>query len=89
MNREDIIKDLDRATRAGLMRHDYIRHHFTLRKDYIYIHVSIDCKTYEWGSGLHANSFLTSLRIPTSEYSYRRLARELRKAKKEFEEIHG
>lgn len=89
MNREQIINDLDRATRAGLMRKDYVRHHFTLRKDYIYIHVSIDCEMYEWVPGLHTNEFSTCIRIPTPEYSYRRLANALRKARKEHEEKHG
>lgn len=89
MNREQIINDLDRATRAGLMRKDYVRHHFTLRKDYIYIHVSIDCEMYEWAPGLHTNKFSSHIRIPTPEYSYRRLANALRKARKEHEVKHG
>ncbi|MBO7732850.1 MAG: hypothetical protein J6S67_09865 [Methanobrevibacter sp.] len=89
MNRQQVINDLDRAVRAGLIKDPYVKHYFTLRKDYIYIHVSIDCKAYEWGRGQHANSFSTHIRIPTSEYSYRKLANALRKAKKEFEEKHG
>lgn len=88
MNREQVINDLDRAVRAGLIQNPCVRHHFTLRKDYIYIHVTIDCEPYEWTRGLYTNRFSTSIRIPTSEYSYRRLANGIRKAKKEHEKKH-
>lgn len=89
VTRDDINRDLDRATKNGLMERDYVRHHFTLRKDYIYIHVSIHRSMYEWARGLHTDVFSTSIRIPTEEYSYRRLASALRKAKKEHEAIYG
>ena len=89
ITRDKINEDLDRATRNGLMNKDYVRHHFTLRKDYIYIHVSIHRSPFEWGSGIHFTDFSTSIRIPTEEYSYRRLANALRKAKKEHEAKHG
>lgn len=86
MNREQVINDLNRAVIAGLIQNPYVKHHFTLRKDYIYIHVSMDCEPYEWSQGLYTNSFHKSIRIPTSEYSYRKLANALRKAKKEHDE---
>ncbi len=89
ITRDKINEDLDRATKNGLMERDYVRHHFTLRKDYIYIHVSIHRSWYEWSKGLHTDRFSTSIRIPTEEYSYRRLANALRKAKKEHEAKHG
>lgn len=89
ITRDKINEDLDRATVKGLMERDYVRHHFTLRKDYIYIHVSIHRSVYEWAKGLHTDRFSATIRIPTEEYSYRRLANELRKAKKEHEAKHG
>lgn len=89
ITRDIINEDLDRATVKGLMEKDYVRHHFTLRKDYIYIHVKIHRSYYEWAPGLHTDVFSTTIRIPTEEYSYRRLANALRKAKKEHEAKHG
>lgn len=90
ITREIVSNDLDRATENGLMEKDYVKHHFRLTKEYIYIHVRIECNWYDWsGTGLHSNEFSMALRIPTSEYSYRRLASELRKARREHDKKYG
>mgnify|MGYP007119864137 CR=1 FL=1 len=90
MDRETIIKDLDRAVKNGLMETSYSRHHFTLRKDYIYLHINMKCNPYTPPMSNHAiDSFSLHLRIPTNEYSYRRLANELRKARKEHDTSNG
>lgn len=88
MVREQISNDLDRAVNSGLIRKPYNKHRFTLRTDYIFIHVAIYCNEYKWGSGMYfqySNSFSTMIRIPTNEYSYRRLANEIRKARKKHD----
>lgn len=92
MDREQILNDLDRAVEKGLIEKPYNCHRFTLRRDYIFIHVAIYCNEYWWGTGIYGrytNSFSTTIRIPTKEYSYRRLANSIRKARKEFDKKHG
>lgn len=88
MDRATISADLDKAISKGLMHKDYCKHHFRLTKEYVYIYAIIDCEPYNWSGTVLCsmrNHFTAHLRIPTTEYSYRRLSSELRKARKEHD----